>query len=265
MDKNALKILLKYKSFSRETRSFYIPTEEEFEFAKREGLMFDSINLTLRQSVEWLFESLEKVEKTDVVSLFLASLSTNRVDWRCGLSAYALCKNLPKPDYSVDFKSPIETFKEIDLSLDNQTRFSSGCGMYGCDYFDYNYLAFCLDQHLRLPIVEPQIKDISIFKTIIDTVLEMREEDTPNDLEKKLASKKAFKSSHWQRRYLLETLGFCSVIESPNAQGYLENFIPKEKRHLDNHMSEWNYPIRIWRGHNGINKKALQYWFGGFI
>jgi hypothetical protein len=275
MNKGTLKTLLNYKKFSRKTMTFYELRTEEFELGKKEGLMFDNIKLTHNQALDWLFEGLRKVEKHQVVALFLASFTENRIDWRCGLSAFALCKNLPIHEYSVELHKSkycqicgdwlYEDPKEIDLTFYNQCRFSGGGGIIGDDIFDICYLAFCIDQHLRMPIKIPREEDIEIFNRIINAVSSMKIGDTPNDLEKKIAAQKIFKSNHWQRRYVLETLSFCGIIENPNAKGYMENYIPPNNRYRDNDINEWNYPIRLWRGEHGINHKSLQFWFQEFL
>lgn len=276
MNKEALKILLNYKRISRKTYSFYQITAEEFEIAKKAGLMFDNIVLSHNQAIDWLFEAKPKIDKEHVTALFLASFSSNRLEWRSGLPAYVLSSHFPyhqysKTDENNSFYCPIcgdmliDDPQEIDLSFYNYTRFTSGGEMVVDDRFEVSRLAFCLDQHSRLPKVAPNQDDIIIFKNIIDTILQCGEADTPNDLEKSLASKKLFKSNHWQRRFLLETLSFCNIIESPRATGYTSKFITPNKRYRDDHVSEWHYPIRLWRGQHGINKAALNYWFGEYL
>ncbi len=237
--------------------------------------MFDNIKLSHNQSIDWLFDCKERVSKISLTTTFLGSLSSNKIELRCGLPAFALASQMPKHQYSQQQDRitycPVcgdmlfcDT-QEIDLSFYNKCRFDSGCGMIGDENFDVSYLAFCLEQHLRIPTIEPTNNDINIFKNIIEIVAESSHDDTPNELEKRLAQKKLFKSNHWQRRYLLESLSFCGIIENPREKGYFHYFAPPKNRFKDNYLSEWNYPIRLWRGENGVNKAALEYWFGEFL
>lgn len=274
MNKEALKILLSRYDFK--TASFNQVTAEEFEIAKKAGLMFDNIILSHNQAIDWLFEAKTRVDKKHATALFLASLTSNRVEWRCGLSAYVLSNHFPPHLYSKTDESNsyycsvcgdliLNDPQEINLSFYNLLRFRVGCGMVGDDIFDVGYQAFCLDQHSRLPEAVPTQDDITIFRNIIDVIRQSSKTDTPNDLEKSLTSKKFFKSNKEQRRNLLETLSFCNIIESPRATGYTSKFVGPNKRYRDDHMSDWAYPIRLWRGQYGINEGALNYWFGDFL
>lgn len=275
MKKKGLEILLRYKSYSRATQSFNKITEEEFKLAKEEGFMFDKIMLSHNQSVDWLIEARKKVKKTHVTSCFISSLLSNRLDWRCGLSAYVLSMHYPHHSYTYEPSNELSTcsvcgeyvlndFEEIDLSFYNSSRFRNGIAICG-DEVKASLLAFCLEQHSQIPEFMPSQADIKVFKGIIEVISQAKFTDTPNDLEKSLAAKKLFKSNHWQRRHFLETLGFCNILEHPKARGYTANFVPPNKRYKNDHLSEWDYPIRLWRGQYGINQKAIDYWFGEFF
>ncbi|MDR6194768.1 hypothetical protein [Siphonobacter sp. SORGH_AS_0500] len=266
---------INYGKYIRETNSYHIPSAEEFEYAKRAGLMFDAITLSHNQAIDWLFEARGKVTKRQVTSAFVASFSSNRLDWRSGLSAYVLALNFPAHSYSKPLNDckpcPIcgdfflEDPERIDLSGINKDRFTLGCASTPDDHLSVPLLAFHLEQHSLLPEIKPTLNDVSILKEIFNTVSQAKENDTPNDLEKSIASKKLFKSNHWQRRCVLQTLSFCNIIEHPRAQGYTNHFVSPEKRSINNHISEWDYPIRLWKGKFGIHKAALEYWFGEFF
>lgn len=238
--------------------------------------MFDNILLTHDQTIDWLFEVKEKISKDSVTSLFIASLSTNKMEWRSSLAAYSISLNFP---FHSCTKENTDTFKdchvygstlfndpeEYDLSFFNHFRYTLGGGIMSDDNINPCLLAFLLEQHLKMPIVQPNRKDIAIFHNLLNSIIEAKDIDTPNDLEKNIAINKILKSNQWQRRTLLETLGYCNVLQNPKLPGYTFNFTLPNLRRKSDHLSEWNYPIRLWRGSHKLNIEALEFWFSEYL
>src|SRR5262249_41058019 len=74
---------------------------EEFEFAKSQGMLFDPVSKTHDEAVAWLFAEKERAERKHITDAFLASLSSQRSDWRSGLGAYAIAQSFPKHEFSL--------------------------------------------------------------------------------------------------------------------------------------------------------------------
>lgn len=58
-------------------------------------------------------------------------------------------------------------------------------------------------------------------------------------------------------------MGYLSILHTEKYRGsfyeFNEGCTPRSSR-----SSDWNYPVDFWRGKNGIDKIAFQYWFGEY-
>lgn len=137
-----------------------------------------------------------------------------------------------------------------------------------------------------LPINKPSEKDISWFKEILTVLDSMPKESTIKDAltcmkdtaafhvridtmkkiakENSLATSRLTANTELFFERFLETLGFCSILDSEKHHGYYTGkviaFPPRT-----NWVSDWYYPADFWKGDFGINKEALQYWFGNLL
>ncbi|MFZ5553822.1 MAG: hypothetical protein ACOZCO_11965 [Bacteroidota bacterium] len=232
------------------------------------------VGITHNQGMDWLLEEREKAASKDkVVNLFLASLSTRQLSWRSFLSAWAVAKNMKKHQWSpsgmYDYTCPVCA----DFSVDN----NMGKDLPQIDEWRKKYgalipinngvvtLAFYLDQLNRTENILPDDVDLGIFTSVINLILDVPVSCTPNDLEKKLSKLKAFKSNKEERRGLIETLGYLGILETKEHKGYYLNYNDTETREARPRgaaKNDWAYPVRFWKGKDGVNEAALMYWFG---
>jgi len=261
-DKRALDILLNYNLLKPNDTS-----KENFEYAKIKGLMFDKIKLNHDEAVRIAFEASEKCKKIHITNLFLFSLSSYRLECRIGLSAFAIMHSFPKHSFEEASTQSLwckvcaaSPKKEVDLSFENLIRFDNG----GSSISDVYGYAFYLQKHLELPDVIPNETDFEIFKAILELASNAPAEEKPNTLQKKIAKIKGFKSNEEQRRALLETLGYCSILETDEHKGFLSQYANLGLAPRKSHSSDWHYPFDWWTGKDGINKEALKYWFGHY-
>ncbi|WP_053483838.1 hypothetical protein [Lysinibacillus sp. FJAT-14745] len=259
LNKKALKILSEYDLLHPDKTS-----EEDFQFAKDAGYMFDSITQTHDETIEFAFQELNKCKKKNMTDLFLSSLSSGRLDWRIGLSAYNILKVFPKHSVETNGVNCIicssKPYELVDFSFINSIRFKIGGIISGRIY----HLAFILQQHNKLPYVTPSIKDFDIFQSIIEIIRNAERNDTPSKVQKKIRKIEGFKSNEEQRKALLETLGFCSILETEEHKGFLHQFTNLGLAPGSRHSSDWLYPVDWWKGRDGINQDALKFWFGGY-
>lgn len=262
-DPKALKILLDYDLLAPNLTS-----EQDFEYAKKAGLMFDPETQSHDAAVARAHQEAASASKEHLTSLFLASFSSCRLDWRAGLAAYAMMQTFPI--HSFEPVSPANTYTckiccskpsdTVRRSFYNRVRFNTG-GLVGYNIYE---LAFNLQQHNLLPPVEPTLEDFTIFSTILTVLAEAEADATPTKVQKQLRLVKGFKSTEEQRRSLLTTLGYCSVLESEQHKGFLHTFsnmctVPRKSRSTD-----WRYPIDWWMGRDKLNKEAIRFWFGPY-
>lgn len=264
--KKALKILQKY-AYDRDSIS-----KLEFELAKKEGILFDSIEITHNECIEKIFNIDNICSKESYIKLFLASLSTNYLDWRCGLSVYAIMQTFPQHKFTIanpkevshnppcSICSNLEVTKE-DFALANQVRFTWG----GLLSHALKFYQFYLREHKKLDFAEPTKEDLNIFSAIMEIIVNAGEKDkAKKEIESKIGKIKNFKSNKEQRKVLLETLGYCSIMETVDHEGSLTKFTNLGNAPRTTINSDWEYPVDFWLGKDGINKKAFEFWFGDY-
>ncbi len=237
--------------------------------------MFENVKMTHDEGILWLLKVRKQIAKKKITDLFIASLSTRRLDWRSGLSAYAMARHFP--DHKLDNKEDwgnyckicgdhsYDLHQERELNLYNYRRFSTGG--YESMKTSPDALAFYLDQMIKLEHVKPNGTDRKIWTNILRILLSTKELNSAPDLEKSLAQIKEFKPGKEERRAFLETLSLCGIIETKDHKGFYESFIPQIKREKRPHgasRNNWCYPIIWWKGPDGINKTALKFWFGEY-
>jgi hypothetical protein len=56
-----------------------------------------------------------------------------------------------------------------------------------------------------------------------------------------------------------------SILENPDCPGFLEEFIPMNQQTSKYTRGDFAYPVDWWTAANGINRYALEYWFGPYV
>jgi hypothetical protein len=240
-------------------------SDEDFNYAKDCGVMFDKKKLNHTQMNDWVKQSFEKVTKKRVTDAFLASLTTRSLELRAALSSYAVARVYPEHNFHQLERIPrcsiCGKFSEketgYDLNVLNFERLKWG----GVRHTDPMYVAFNLEQFNQLTPSVPTEKDISIFKNILRIVQSMGDSASANDLEKALVE--VFPSNKDERRALIDSLGIIGMLETPDHEGYFKQFIPYSQRPVPNvNKIDWNYPVSWWKGKDGLNKKVFEFYFG---
>lgn len=282
MNKKALDILLKdYKFTFDPIPGFRTSSIENFELAKKEGLMFDNIHLTHNEAVDWLFEELKGITREQVVKNFIASLSTRNLAHRSTLSAFAVAITFEHHNFEsskIEFSCPIcgdfgqfvngtSTLKR-DLNIINQTRLSFG-GLGQTSISCPDTIAFTLRESKKLIDIEPTKADYKILKSTLDLLQSSEPNDSASSLEKKIGQQKTLKSSKKERIGLLETLSTIGVFDHEDKFGFFNNgFQAAGTRSLRPNgasKNDWGYPIIFWSGKHGLNRDAIIHWFGNYI
>jgi hypothetical protein len=264
LDKQALKTLLSYDVLN--------PSDTPkiaFEYAKNQGLMFDMVSQDHDEIVMALQAQMKNISKKRITNLFLASLSTGYKHWRIGLPTYALLQSFLAHRFEAEdvihlpnqckYCESSQT-EWVDRSFAQQISYSVGGVV---DYSIY-YLHFYLQQHLLLPNVEPSTKDFDIFISILNWIKHAAPKETPTVLQKKIKQITGFKSREEERKGLIETLGYCSILETATHKGFLNQFTLLGLAPQKTHSSDWRYPVDWWSGKDGLNSAALQFWFGDY-
>ncbi len=102
---------------------------------------------------------------------------------------------------------------------------------------------------------KPTEEDFGIMNRIISLIRSMPVNARLANLQKEIG--KLLPSSQSERRALIEILGFCSILETPDHPGFLQTFTPFIDRGYAALRGDWAYPVEFWRGRHGVNEKAL--------
>lgn len=241
-------------------------SNEDLEELKKLGLAFDFIDISHDDAVEKCFSFYRALFKRNVTDCFLAGLSTNQPQLRASLSAYAIMQTYPNHKYvgspiNADFCEICccyEKESELDLTFFNSCRYVCGSLVQKSPYS----MMFYLEQQLKLEVITPNKLDFDIFNEVLRVCVDSCDEMTPSKLVKEIRKIKGFNFNVEQTRSFLETLGYCSILASEKHKGYLINFTNLGLHPRKTHSSDWAYPMDFWKGSNGVNKKALEFWFG---
>jgi hypothetical protein len=109
---------------------------------------------------------------------------------------------------------------------------------------------------------KPKNQTTKIIKEIIKNISDLPKNAGLKDLEKSIA--KSFPSNKQDRQTFLEILGFCGILKPSSFNSPHSEWIPKHEYPQPSHFysKEWNTPVNSWKGEDGINKEAYDYWFG---
>lgn len=266
VDKRALTILSATYWSSSGWKEHRITPAADFEYAKAAGIMFDPIQVTHDQTIDWAFRSRSGVSQEDVVRGFLTSLSSRRLELRSALASFAVLRNFPPHSWRQVERhgrqcpvcgaySGTET-QSADLNVLNFERFKWG----GVRHEDPLYAAFDLERFNQADVPDPTDNDLVILRQIIQISASMPKGTSLADLAKALAP--TLPSNDAERRTLIGILGFCGVLQDPQKPGYREGFPPySERERTPWHKDDWPYPVQWWNGAQGVSSEAIMDWF----
>ena len=221
-------------------------------------------------------EYASSISRELVVASFIDSLSSRTLHRRAVLGSYAVARHLMKHEIEKKvYNVPGVGKKEKGPCL--------YCGEYDSGGVDEDYIASvnslrhsvgglnftsledtCV--HLRFFLEEAEtdfnlegFSNLSRFLEIANGLPAMA---TLTDLVK--STKDALASTTNERRSLIENLGACGVLQSKDHPSFFNEFIPYEvrlERWMTRHNNDWQYPVQWWRGRDGVDSKAVRFWF----
>lgn len=266
MDQKAKKILMQtYWQSGRWRDGKYTYAEEDFQYAKRMGLMFDRLTISHDECIQRLRQLHDEMLTKDlVVKAFLHSLSTRKVYLRSALSSWALTAQLPihtyheRPEELVSYSAcgycnehkimSNENYINEDVNVLNFERVKWG-GV------RLNWLVYCLlDLECLIQEQESLIvceADIEIFKQMLEAIKSCKNTDAARQLEKRW--KDVFKSNQYERDAVMEIWGYAGLLVSTDDYR-------KERGRGTDFMA-----MATWRGQDGYSEEKVNFYFGSFL
>ncbi|RUT31887.1 hypothetical protein EJP77_10950 [Paenibacillus zeisoli] len=265
MDSKAKKILINTHWTSGRWRDGeFICSDEDFQYAKSKGLMFDPVTISHDECVQRLKELHEmSITKEKVARAFLHSLSTRKVYWRSALSSYALTHDLsihtyaqrqPEgPAYSAcgvcnaNRLMADEQYTDEDWNVLNFERVKWG-GV------RLNYLIYCLmDLEIlaREEEFEVSEEDVAILRRMLEAAQACGDGEAARQLEKRW--KDILPSNQNERDTVMEIWGFAGLLQSQNDDR------PDRGRGTD------FVSMATWRGEDGYIRERVEFFFGEYL
>jgi hypothetical protein len=253
MDLKAKKILFDTYWSSKGWKDNPTTANEDFEYAKSKGLMFDNLSISHDDCIKEVKKLVSETPKKKITDAFLSSLSTRRLDWRSALGSYS---NALKFDIH-DFDSKISTeymcnicggyddYVDEDLNVLNFERIKWGGVRH--DSILYNLLDLQIFMTLEIPT--PTESDFMIFNKILEIIDSSQFNDYPSQLEKNISGE--LSASKDERRTLLEILSCCGILK------------PKSYDRPYRGSSDWHF-IEYWRGQDKYDINILKFYFGSY-
>jgi hypothetical protein len=270
-DKRAVKILFDtywsskgWKSAVKPGRTFDTPPAD-LAFAKKAGLMFPPRTVSHQDVLERIVALRAQILPIQVGSAFIASLSANQPALRSALGSYAVALNMPLHSFSLrpgsltqcSICGAYEIKGEHDLNVLNFERHKWG----GVRHVNPVYIAFDLERFTAEASDSPSTADSEMLNSILRSLESMPVGAKLSDLLGTI--KPIMPGNDAQRRTILGILGFAGVLRIPGYSGFFRSFTPeRDREHTPWSKDDWAYPIRWWRGGNGIDKEAVAFWFG---
>jgi hypothetical protein len=261
-DPKALKILFDTYWSSKGWKENPKTPPEDLAHATAAGVMFPPQDFRHDGVVREILRLRKEVKPRAVADAFLASLTSQRLDLRSALGSYAVARHLPEHKFTESENEdqddcavcgePRQQLKE-DVNVLNFERFKWG----GVRHLNMYYVAFDLARFAETAPLKPTAEDRDLLKGILQAARDADPKLTSSKLEKALAP--LIGGSKDTRGKLLEILGLAGVLVPQGYPNFFDAFVPFEE--IDESYGDEEYPICWWRGRDGVNEKAVKYWW----
>ncbi|MFC4063462.1 hypothetical protein [Actinoplanes subglobosus] len=186
---------------------------------------------------------------------FLASLTSRRLDLRSALGSYAVARLLPShafeelPGSGMCLTCGLRPGEQtVDVNILSFERFKWG----GVRRDDIGYVAFDLEQFARAPRLTPTGADIDISRRLIEVLRNSDRKATSTSI---LPELRMVPGNKDERGTLLEILGVCGIVETPDHRGYAQSYVPAGQR--AQRPVDTAYPACWWTSEHGVNTDNL--------
>jgi hypothetical protein len=223
------------------------------------GLMFEETWTTSHDElVERVRRAAADVSIQEVGQAFLASLTSRRLDLRSALGSYAVARVLPSHAFerhmSYGWCRICDLYpgeQTVDVNVLSFERFKWG----GVRRADPAYLAFDLEQFTRAPRLTPTDADLEVGRRLLEA---LRTSPTGTTSTTLLGALRMVPGNKRERGALVDILGLCGIVETPDHQGYAQSYVPRFLRELPRRYNvDRAYPACWWTGLDGVNHDNL--------
>jgi hypothetical protein len=260
-DRKALRLLL---SMYRNGYSDPGISDEETEYGKIKGIIFDPIDLDHDELISRLLRARQEINPIQVGCAFAISLITRRLELRSVLGSYAVFKcfedheRQPFKGYDCEFCGGVgKPYRgPFNLTLYNFERFKFG----GCRHQYSEYAMFDMEQFRLSEVNEVPSKEawltLSRLRQVADNI---PSNARANALIKEISS--VFKGIKKEYSVCMEILGYAGILQPTSMPSFFDKHVRMEESIPRTDRSDLNYPIDWWAGSDGVNWERVDYWF----
>jgi hypothetical protein len=271
-DRRALKILFDTYWCSKGWKSAVMPGSvpytrpADLDYAQEAGTMFPPSRVGHSATVQRIAQLRSLIHPQQVGAAFVASFSKGRLAQRSALGSYSVALNMPlhslttRPgwdSFSCSICGAYEPKGERDLNVLSFERHKWG----GVRHTDPYYIAFDLDRFISEPSDPPSEFDKNVLTQVLEAVAGLKADAKRTDLLQVIQP--IIPGNESQRLTFIGILGFAGVIRVVSKPGFLKTYTDfADRQETPWHKDDWPYPIRWWRGGDGIDRDAVEFWFG---
>jgi len=268
-DRRALKVLFDTYWCSKGWKSAGKPgwtpqtPPDDYDYAIRAGVMFPARTLTHDAMLEKIGLLRSRISPHRVGAAFVESLTSGRLGLRSGLGSYAVALRLPlhrlssmSGDRRCQVCGGYDT-ENTDCNVLNFERHKWG----GVRHDKPAYIAFDLERFIAESAETSTDCDREKLDRLLATVESVQVGAKLSELVRALKS--VVPGNDAQRRTVVAILGYAGIVQIADRPGFLRSFTRvADREETPWYKDDWPYPIRWWRGGQGIDAEAVRFWFG---
>lgn len=217
--------------------------------------------MTHDEALRELVKIARKVDPKAVAGAFVASLGTKPGFWRAPLVALAAARAVPSHRLGATFQGG--ACKECGLSkkVELEELHEAGQCLPG-ELADALVALRALVAHGD-EVPSPSRTDIARLQRLLALVPTLPGTAREGQLQKAMVAAKTCVGGKYDRRHVIETLGACGVLETPEHPGFTTKWTTYAARQdRPNARVECDPPIAFWTAAHGVNAANVARWFG---
>jgi hypothetical protein len=269
MDKKSIKILTKY--FFPVAYGGTVEgdqnTPQEMAYLHSQGIHPESVlHITHAKAVARLRRAVCATDLRAVADAFIVGLHPDRCVHRAALRAFAIGMNFPAHTFQpANRQNPFPSCRtcgmyatqEVALALLELFRYRDGLCGFSNEPFN---AAYALERFNPSEVPKPTADDFERINTLLEFIKNAAPDGSANTLAEEI--RPVVSGNKYTRRHVLETLGYCSILETQDHKGYLDGWVKwLTNIRPPNQNNEMDLPVAWWSGKDGINVKALRHFF----
>lgn len=225
-----------------------------------------SASYSAEEMIAWLLKEKRRCQRGSLADAFVIGVATGRYDYRSALGSYASFYAVNDRNRAATIARGVEGLPEDDQSAERDFIYFAHRRLWKPYVFHdrADYAAFDLSRFNERPVAQPTAEEHANFHGLLTAIRELPPVAKLGDLQKSVTG--LVKGNKYDRQHVLEILGYCDILGSPDHKPIRKRFVNQRCRPLPKHFNskEWRFPACFWSGEIGVNEEAVAFWFPGF-